>query len=53
MRVKDRQEAGRKGRNLTKDESPSRKTALFTVTIIMTKYSNLKEVCIRHFHYQW
>lgn len=34
------QEAGRKGRNLTKDESPSRKTALFTVTIIMTKYNN-------------
>ena len=44
---------GREERNLTKDEFPSRKTALPTVTIIMTKYINLKEICIRHFHYQW
>lgn len=35
---------GRQERNLTKDESPTRKTALFTVTITMTKFINLKKL---------
>lgn len=47
------QVVGREERNLTKDQSPSMKTELLTVTIIMTKDISLKEIFIRHFHYWW
>lgn len=45
------QAGGKEERSLQKDDSPSMKSTLFAVTVLMTKYINLKEILIRHFYY--
>lgn len=54
MRVCEREKVQVEGeRSPTKDDSASMKSALFTGTVKMTKYINLKEILIRHFYYWW